>query len=245
MARWSLAVGLAAGSALLISTGSALPAEPGTAAVPRATVESYLFLPRSDTYLVGDRIAKWEADPLVVLYRESDRSLVEAVVEQIHAHDALGEWRVLILPPIDELRAGGHDHPTLTIDVDTAGFERFMANGPLRGLEAYHESARARGCYARPEVSHFRRDLVIRSGYILAREDLTPAALEDCLFRGFLLVAGLMYSPALALGEGRMSKEERAAALSVLALVYRPEVEAGMTREEFYAAVQAAGLVGP
>ena len=249
MARRAPAISFLAALAALgvaLSMAAGVPsAGHSESAVARATVETYLFLPRSDTYLVGDRIAKWEADPLVVLYRETDRKLVQKLVDRIHQREAMGEWRILILPPIDELRAGGYDNPTLTLDVDTAGFERFMAKGPLRGLEAYHEAAWTRGCYARPEVSYARRDFVIRSGYILAREGLEIAVLEDCFFRGLLLVAGLMYSSALALDEGLMNPDERAAALSVLSLVYRPEVEPGMTRDDFYAALGSAGLIGP
>ena len=54
-----------------------------------------------------------------------------------------------------------------------------------------------------------------------------------------------MYNSALALDEGLMNPDERAAALSVLSLVYRPEVEPGMTRDDFYAALGPAGLIGP
>jgi hypothetical protein len=221
------------------AAGAEQAARPG-----RATIERYLFLPDSDTYLIGDRIVKWESDPLVVLYREADRPLVEALAGELHDSGALGEWRILIVPPIAQLREGGHDRPTFTLAVDTRYFETIMAMGPLRGLEAYHAQARKAGCYAQPSVPYARRDYVIVAGQIVAREDLDEARLRDCLLRGLLLNAGLMYTPALAFADAPMDPAARAEALAVLALVYRPEVTPGMTREAFFAALEAGGLIG-
>ncbi len=210
----------------------------------RAVVEKYLFLPESDTYLIGDRVYKWESDLLVVLYREDERTLLEKIVARIHARGALGERRILLLPPIERLREGGHDRPNFTLGVNSAFFEFVMAPGGLRGLEAYHAHAKAVGCYALPTVPYVKRDYVIVGGQIMARDDLGEAALEDCLFRGMLLNAGLMYTQAMAFREAPLAEAERKEALAVLELLYHPAVLPGMTREAFYAALAAEGLIG-
>ena len=88
------------------------------------------------------------------------------------------------------------------------------------------------------------RDYVIAGGQIMTRDDLEPAALRDCLFRGFLLNAGLMYTELLAFRDAPLSAAERAEALAVLALVYHPAVRPGMTRAAFYRALETEGVIG-
>jgi hypothetical protein len=211
--------------------------------VTRATIEKYLFLPESDTYLIGDRITKWDSDIVVIFYREDERTLFEEIVAEVHAHKALGEHRILLLPPIERLRDSGTDRPNFTLGVNSAFFEFMMAPGGLRGLEAYQARAEAAGCYAQPTVPLIARDYVITGSQIMARDDLGAARMRDCLFRGLLLGAGLMYTDLLAFREAPPSETERAEALAVLALVYHPAVLPGMTREAFYAVLEAEGLI--
>jgi hypothetical protein len=209
-----------------------------------ATIERYLFLPESDTYLIGDRITKWESDIFVLLYREDERALVEEVAAEINDRNALGARRIVLLPSMDRVREGGTERPNFTLGVNSAFFEFMMAPGGLRGLEAYQAHAGAIGCYAQPIVPYIARDYVVAGGQIMARDDLHAAALRDCLFRGFLLNAGLMYTDVLAFRDAPLGEAERAEALAVLALVYHPAVRPGMTRAAFYQALEAEGLIG-
>lgn len=212
-------------------------------ALDRAVVERYLFLPESDTYLIGDRITRWDGDIFVLLYREDERALVAEVAAEINDRKALGARRIVLLPPIDRVREGGTARPNFTLGVNSAFFEFMMAPGGLRGLEAYQAHAEGIGCYAQPSVPLIARDYVIAGGQIMTRDDLDAAVLRDCLFRGFLLNAGLMYTDLLAFRAAPLGEAERAEALSVLALVYHPSVRPGMTRAAFYAALEAEGLI--
>ena len=209
----------------------------------RAVIEKYLFLPESDTYLVGDRIAKWESDLIVVLYREDERPLVERLVAEIHRREALGPVRILLLPAIERLAEGAYDRPNFTLGVNSADFEFMLAPGALAGLEAYQANAKAAGCYAQPTLPLAKRDYVVTGGQIMARDDLSRAALGDCIFRGFLLNAGLMYTPRLADDPTFFTAAEREEALSVLRLLYHPAIDPGMDRDAFYRALGAAGLL--
>jgi hypothetical protein len=213
-------------------------------AVARATIEKYLFLPETDTYLIGDRITRWESDIRVLLYREDERALVAEIAAGFNAAGALGARRIVLLPPIDRVREGGTERPNFTVGVNSAFFEFMMAPGGLRGLEAYQAQAEAVGCYAQASVPLIARDYVITGAQIMTRDDLDAAALGDCLFRGLLLTAGLMYTEVLAFRAAPLDQTERAEALAVLALVYHPAVRPGMTREAFYAALEAEGLIG-
>ncbi len=213
------------------------------APVKRAVIEKYLFLPQSDTYLVGDRVTKWESDLIVVLYREDERLMVERLVAEIHRREALGPVRILLLPPIDRLADGAYDRPNFTLGVNSAHFEFMMAPGALAGLEDYQANAKAAGCYAQPTVPFAKRDYLVTGGQIMARDDLAAAALSDCIFRGFLINAGLMYTPRLAADPTFFGAAERAEALSVLKLLYHPAVSPGMDRAAFYRALAAAGLL--
>lgn len=227
----------------LLWPGTAAFGQPDPAPVARAVIEKYLFLPRSDTYLLGDRVAKWESDLIVVLYREHERPLVERVVAEFHRREALGPVRILLLPAIDELRDDAYDRPNFTLDVNSAHFEFMMAPGALAGLEEYQANAKAAGCYAQPTVPLAQRDYVVTGGQIMARDDLSEAALGDCIFRGLLLNAGLMYTPRLAADPSFFGAAERAEALSVLRLLYHPAVTPGMDRAAFYRALGQAGLL--
>ncbi|MDH3791648.1 MAG: DUF2927 domain-containing protein [Rhodospirillales bacterium] len=230
-------------AALCVLAGAAGRAE-DRPAVTRAAIEKYLFLPESDTYLIGDRIAKWDSDIAVILYREDERALVEEIVSEILGRKALGRHRIHLLPPIERLRDDGQARPNFTLGVNSAFFEFMMAPGGLRGLEAYQARAKAAGCYAQPTVPLIARDYVITGAQIMTRDDLGTAALRDCLFRGFLLTAGLMYTDLLAFRKAPLGEAERAEALAVLGLLYHPAVRPGMTREAFYAALEAEGLIG-
>jgi hypothetical protein len=234
---------LIAASALCVMTGAAggLAQEQ---TLSRAAIERYLFLPESDTYLIGDRITKWQSDIIVLLYREDERALVEEVVAEINDRKALGTRRIVLLPSIDRVREGGTERPNFTLGVNSGFFEFMMAPGGLRGLEVYQAHAEAVGCYAQPSVPYIARDYIIAGGQIMTRDDLGAAALRDCLFRGFLLNAGLMYTDFLAFRDAPLGAAERAEALAVLALVYHPAVRPGMTRAAFYAALEAEGLIG-
>jgi hypothetical protein len=229
-------------AALCVMAGSAGRAG-DRPSVTRATIEKYLFLPESDTYLIGDRITRWASDIVVIFYREDERTLVEEIAAETHARKALGDRRILLLPPIERLRDSGHDRPNFTLGVNSAFFEFMMAPGGLRGLEAYQARAEARGCYAQPTVPLIARDYVITGAQIMARDDLGEVRMRDCLFRGLLLTAGLMYTDLLAFREAPLGETERAEALAVLALVYHPAVLPGMTREAFYAVLEAEGLI--
>ena len=233
-------IALAAFSAAVVAAEGRAQQQP----LDRAAVERYLFLPESDTYRIGDRITRWESDVFVLLYREDERALVEDVAAEINDAKALGPRRIVLLPPIDRVREGASERPNFTLGVNSAFFEFMMAPGALRGLEDYQSHAETIGCYAQPSVPLIARDHVISGGQIMTRDDLDAAALRDCLFRGFLLNAGLMYTDLLAFRGAPLSAAERAEALAVLALVYHPAVRPGMTRADFYQALEAKGLVG-
>ena len=229
-------------AALCVLAGAAGRAE-DRPAVARAAIEKYLFLPESDTYLIGDRIAKWDSDIAVILYREDERALVEEIAAAFHDRKALGPHQIVLLPPIERLRDDGLPRPNFTLGVNSAFFEFMMAPGGLRGLEAYQDHAKAIGCYAQATVPLIARDYVITGAQIMTRDDLDAARLRDCLFRGFLLTAGLMYTDVLAFRDAPLDEAEGAEALAVLGLLYHPAVRSGMTREAFYAALEAEGLI--
>jgi hypothetical protein len=230
-------------AALCALAGAAAWAAEERPAVSRAAIEKFLFLPETDTYLIGDRIAKWDSDIAVILYREDERTLVEEIAAEFHDRKALGPHQIVLLPPIERLRDDGLPRPNFTLGVNTAFFEFMMAPGGLRGLEAYQARAKAAGCYAQPTVPLIARDYVITGAQIMTRDDLAAARLRDCLFRGFLLTAGLMYTDILAFRDAPLDEAERAEALAVLGLLYQPAVRPGMTREAFYAALEAEGLI--
>ena len=231
-------------AAALCVLASAAGAQGQERPLDRAAVERYLFLPDSDTYLIGDRITRWESDLFVLLYREDERALVAEVAAEIDGAKALGPRRIVLLPPIDRVREGGTARPNFTLGVNSAFFEFMMAPGGLRGLEAYQAHAEEIGCYAQASVPLIARDYVVAGGQVMTRDDLDAAALRDCLFRGFLLNAGLMYTDLLAFRKAPLDAAERAEALAVLALVYHPAVRPGMTRAAFYQVLEAEGLVG-
>ena len=218
-------------------------AEPEARAVPRDVVETYLFLPDSGVYKIGDRIYRWDSDLIFILYREDERPALERLAKAINQDKTMGERRIFLLPPMAELNRGGYDWPNMTLGVNSELFEFQMAHGPLVGLEDYHAQAHAAGCFALPTVPYRDRNHIVASAQIIARDDLSDALMEDCLFRGLMISAGLMYSPALALADAPLSAEARAEMLSVLRLLYHPKVEPGMTREDFFAVLEGEGLI--
>lgn len=221
---------------------------PGTRAaepVPRELVEKYLFLPESGIYQIGDRIYRWDSDLIFILYQEDERPALARLAKEINDQEIMGERRIFLLPPMAELNEGGYDWPNVTLAVNSDFFQFQMAHGPLAGMDAYHTQAQESGCFALPTIPLRDRDHIVATAQILVRDDLPPALLEDCLFRGLMLSAGLMYTPALALAAAPLSAETRAEALAVLRLLYHPRVEPGMTREAFFAVLEEEGLVAP
>ncbi|MEM7225283.1 MAG: hypothetical protein AAF495_20060 [Pseudomonadota bacterium] len=214
-----------------------------TEPVPRAVVEKYLFLPDTGVYKIGDKVYRWDTDLIFILYREQERPALARLAEAINESEAMGERRIFLLPPMEELNRGGYDWPNMTLAVSGDFFDFQMAHGPLVGLEDYHAHAQAAGCFALPNIPYRDRDHIVATAQIIAREDLSGTLMEDCLFRGLMISAGLMYTPALALSPAPLDETTRAEMLAVLALLYHPKIAPGMTRDEFFAVLEGEGLI--
>lgn len=227
-------------AAVLCSASLSQAADEG---LSRETVDTYLFLPDSKAYLIGDRTYRWESDLIVMLFREDERALIEDLVDRLH-DSGLGDRRIFLLPAMEEVVQGGYDTPTLEIIINTEHFEHMLAPGALAGLEAYQDHAKQMGCYALAQVPYLKTgDYIIQRAQIVARDTLSPRALEDCLFRGLLINLGLMYSPTLAFDDEPMTEEARADALGVLRALYDPAIDPGLSREDFFDALVRHGYL--
>jgi hypothetical protein len=252
----------AAFAAALTVTTASLAVE--SSAADRAEVEDleiWLFAGDEEFYRVGDRILRYPVgasldilfssllgpDPMAAPAARKRLAAALRTLAQMRPAAATVDLQAMYVRGLVQEA----EEPRADIRLLLARPE-LRASGvrPAAGYEAIYEAAQDIGCMTMHAVPYEERHptqetpvwrLVGADVRIDAR--LPPERFEDCLFRSLLIALGLHHTERLAFDPAPLTPAERAEALAVLALVYHPRVESGMTREEFLAVLRAEGLV--
>jgi hypothetical protein len=241
----------------LLAASQARAAEP----VTLPALDRWLFLEADDGYLVGTRVLKHPMPVPVTmgtfrgvnpydhaLTPQLERTLLPAL-EEIAAATGVSGLQVeglIVYPPRYDPDLGG-----IAIFAVDRGYD-FLRGSPLAGYGAVVSAGAEVGCHTYQEVPYAarhpslpeaERDWTLAYSLVEVDPDLPEARYADCLFRALLIALGLHHTERLAFDPTPLSAAERAEALQVLALVYQPDVESGMTRSEFLAVLRARGLL--
>ncbi len=234
-------------------------------AVSRAVLERHFFHEGSDTYVIGDRVYRWDR-PLRILIADSARPGPIDWTQATPLARRVGMQAKRVLdafpgPGLVNFFVGAAAYPLpryqdidLVIHIDTdmrAGDIRF--SNPWRGREAYETEMRAGGCLAyadvpykgrAPRVPPRQRRYRIENAYLRIGLSEVGDTLDDCAFRGMAIVLGLHLTPEFAFQAGAISEDAKRDALDALSALYHPAVRTGMTCEAFVSALARAGAIG-
>ncbi len=233
----------------------------GEGSAVAAALDKWLFAGEEEFYRVGDRVLRYPEnvdlpvvfssflapDPLSTASALDQAESLQALLHQIGP--AL--TNVGLLPMKVRGLEEEAETPRGVVRVFLAPPSlRLLPAGPLAGYEAVVEAAEAIRCVTFQSVPYAERHPTAEDrrwrlvGATIRIDATLPLPrFEDCLFRSLLIALGLHHSERLAFDPAPLTPEERAEALAVLSLVYHPEVESGMTREQFLAVLRAEGLL--
>jgi hypothetical protein len=224
-------------------------------------LDTWLFAGPEEFYRVGDRVLRYEAaEDLKVVFSSAlaeDPLSTPGAPVQVETLRALLDRIDAALPGVGisspKVRGLLEDAQAPRGDIDVVLVPPSLAvlgTRPQAGYEAVAEAARDLGCIAYQAVPYAERHPTAEQrrwrlvgATVRISAELPAARFEDCLFRALLIALGLHHTERLAFDPTPLRAAERVEALRVLSLVYRPEVESGMTRTDLLATLRAEGLV--
>jgi hypothetical protein len=249
------------GAALCIYIALVSSASMASGRIDARTLDIWLFEGAEEFYRVGDRILRYPKgesvetlfssllgpDPMAAPGAEDRLPTVRETISSIDAAvPDIGLRPVRVRGLVEEAETPqAHVRLLLArpglLDSDIR---------PAAGYEAVTAAAKHLGCLTFQAVPYEDRHPTRESrvwqlvgANVRIDATLPPPRFADCLFRSLLIALGLHHTQRLAFDPAPLSPAERAEALQVLALVYHPEVESGMTRRDFLTVLRRHDLL--